>query len=57
MRIQTTDSAWELTILDALAPVEQHDGAKSIELTPGRPGIISHGWTDSISVHLWEPVS
>ncbi len=55
--MQTTDSAWELTILDALAPVEHHDGAKNIELAPGRQGIISHGWTDSISVHLWEPIS
>ncbi|MCD4699126.1 MAG: VCBS repeat-containing protein [Phycisphaerae bacterium] len=34
---------------------EHHDGAQIIELSPGRFGIISHGWKDSIYVHLWEP--
>lgn len=32
---------------------EHHDGTKVVELMPGRPVIISHGWTDSIYVHLW----
>ena len=34
---------------------EHHDGTKVIELSPGRFGIISHGWRDSLYVHLWEP--
>jgi hypothetical protein len=34
---------------------EHHDGAKVIELEPGRFGIMSHGWRDSLYVHLWEP--
>ena len=34
---------------------EHHDGTKIIELSPGRFGIISHGWRDSLYVHLWEP--
>jgi len=33
---------------------EHHDGTKVVELTPGRPAIISHGWRDSIYVHLWQ---
>ena len=33
---------------------EHHDGTKVVELTPGRPAIISHGWQDRIYVHLWE---
>lgn len=33
---------------------EHHDGAKVIELAPGRWGIISHAWTESRYVHLWE---
>jgi len=32
---------------------EHHDGTKVVELTPGKPAIISHGWKDSIYVHLW----
>jgi VCBS repeat protein/FG-GAP repeat protein len=47
--------AWKRQPLDDR--FEHHDGAKSIELAPGRQGIISHGWTDSIYVHLWEPVA
>ena len=35
---------------------EHHDGAKVIQLAPGRWGLISHGWTDSRYVHLWELV-
>ncbi len=34
---------------------EHHDGTKIIDLGDGRRGIISHGWTDNIYVHLWEP--
>ncbi len=34
---------------------EHHDGTKCIDLGDGRTGIVSHGWTDNIYVHLWEP--
>jgi len=47
-------TAWHCYVLDDR--FEHHDGAKIIELSPGRLGIISHGWTDSKYVHLWEPV-
>jgi hypothetical protein len=33
---------------------EHHDGTKVFEVAPGHLGIISHGWTDSRYVHLWE---
>ncbi len=33
---------------------EHYDGAKVVEFSPGRPSIISHGWTDSSYVHIWE---
>jgi hypothetical protein len=36
---------------------EHHDGAKAVELSPGRIAIISHGWMDSSYVHLWERVT
>jgi hypothetical protein len=32
---------------------EHHDGAKVIELAPGKFGIASHGFQDSLYVHLW----
>jgi hypothetical protein len=34
---------------------EQHDGAKVVELTPGKFGILGHGWAESRYVHLWRP--
>jgi hypothetical protein len=34
---------------------EHHVGAKVFEISPGRLAIASHGWKDSIYVHLWEP--
>ena len=34
---------------------EHHDGAKLVQLGGGRQGLMSHGWNDSIYVHLWEP--
>ncbi|HET6428893.1 MAG TPA: VCBS repeat-containing protein [Phycisphaerae bacterium] len=34
---------------------EHHDGTQIIQLPTGRLGIISHGWKDSLYVHLWEP--
>lgn len=34
---------------------EQHDGAKVVELSPGKLGIIGHGWMESHYVHLWRP--
>jgi hypothetical protein len=45
--------AWNRFVLDDR--FEHHDGAKVFELAPGRLGIISHGWMDSLYVHLWEP--
>jgi hypothetical protein len=33
---------------------EHHDGAKVFEPSPGRKAILSHGWQDSIYVHMWE---
>jgi hypothetical protein len=33
---------------------EHHDGTKVIELAPGSLGVMSHGWLDSLYVHLWE---
>ncbi len=30
------------------------NGAKVVELTPGRPAIISHGWAEARYVHIWE---
>jgi len=34
---------------------EHHDGARIIDLGQGRLGILSHGWRDSLYVHLYEP--
>ena len=36
---------------------EHHDGVKRIRLSGGRKGIVSHGWNDSIYVHLWQTES
>ena len=50
-----TDSharAWKRFVVDDR--FEHHDGTKVISLGDGRLGIIGHGWTDSIYVHLWE---
>jgi hypothetical protein len=33
---------------------EHHDGAKSVELSPGKVAIISHGWAEPTYVHVWE---
>lgn len=33
---------------------EHHDGAKAVELEPGKIAIISHGWMEQSYVHLWE---
>ena len=33
---------------------EHHDGAKTVELTPGKLAIISHGWMEQAYVHIWE---
>ena len=45
-------TAWYRYTLDDR--FEHHDGTKIFEISPGRLGIISHGWKDSIYVHLWE---
>jgi hypothetical protein len=42
---------WRPYVLDGR--FEHHDGAKVVEIWPGRLGIISHGWADSRYVHLW----
>ncbi len=34
---------------------EHHVGAKVVPWTGGGQAILSHGWKDSIYVHLWEP--
>jgi len=44
--------AWKRFVIDDR--FEHHDGTKVIELGNGHFGIMSHGWTDSIYVHLWE---
>jgi hypothetical protein len=44
--------AWKRFVIDDR--FEHHDGTKIIHLGGGRLGIMSHGWTDSIYVHLWE---
>jgi len=44
--------AWYRAVLDDR--FEHHDGTKVFELSPGRLGILSHGWKDSAYVHLWE---
>jgi len=44
---------WHRYLLDDR--FEHHDGTRLIELEPGRIGILSHGWVESIYVHLWEP--
>jgi hypothetical protein len=43
---------WTRHVLDDR--FEHHDGAKVFEIAPGRWAIMSHGWTDSVYVHLWE---
>ncbi len=50
----TRATAWKRFVIDDR--FEHHDGTKVIRLGNGRLGIISHGWTDSIYVHLWEVV-
>jgi hypothetical protein len=33
---------------------EHHDGAKTVELSPGKLAIISHGWAEPAYVHIWQ---
>jgi hypothetical protein len=33
---------------------EHHDGAKAVELSPGKLSIISHAWNEPGYVHIWE---
>lgn len=44
-------TAWTRFLLDDR--FEQHDGARVIELSPARFGILGHGWAESRYVHLW----
>jgi hypothetical protein len=45
-------TVWYRYVLDS--HFEHHDGAKIIELSPGKYGIISHAWKESRYLHLWE---
>jgi hypothetical protein len=45
-------TAWKRFVVDDR--FEHHDGTKMIALGDGKLGIMSHGWTDSRYVHLWE---
>jgi hypothetical protein len=36
---------------------EHHDGAKVVNLPPGKPVILSHGWMEPSYVHLWQKES
>jgi len=51
-KVEPQGRAWFRYTLDDR--FEHHDGTKIFEVAPGRMGIISHGWTDSRYVHLWE---
>lgn len=44
-------TAWYRYLLDDR--FEQHDGAKIIQLAPGKLGILGHGWLEDQTVHLW----
>ncbi len=44
-------TAWYRYLLDDR--FEQHDGAKIIQLAPGKLGIMGHGWLEDQTVHLW----
>src|SRR5690606_13479229 len=52
-RADRQGTAWYRHVVDDR--FEHHDGAKIIQLGPGRVGIMSHGWAESRYVHLWEP--
>ena len=45
--------AWTRYTLDNR--FEHHNGAKPIEISPGKIGIVSHGMVNYTYVHLWEP--
>lgn len=51
-RAEPQGRVWIQYVLDDR--FEHHDGTKVFEVAPGRLGVISHGWTDSRYVHLWE---
>ena len=34
--------------------IEHHDGAKGFEIAARQPAIVSLGWTEPKSVHLWK---
>ena len=44
--------SWKRYVIDDR--FEHHDGAKVIDLGKDRKGIISHGWQESLYVHLWK---
>ncbi len=52
-KIDQGGTVWKRELIDGR--FEHHDGAKVIELSPGRYGIISIGWNEPRYVHLWEP--
>ena len=45
-------TAWYRYLIDGR--FEHHDGTRIFEIAPGRLGILSIGWNDSIYTHLWE---
>ncbi len=47
-------TVWRRYLIDGR--FEHHDGTQVFEPEPGRPAILSHGWTDSIYVHMWERI-
>jgi hypothetical protein len=52
-KAQREGLTWYRHVIDAR--FEHHDGAKLIELTPGRFGLVSIGWSEPLYVHLWAP--
>ena len=50
-RANPEGTAWYRHVLDDR--FEHHCGTKVFEIEPGRWAIASHGWADSLFVHLW----
>ncbi len=44
-------TSWNITTVDSR--FEHHVGTKVFEVSPGKFAVASHGWKDSIYVHLW----
>jgi len=50
-KANSAGTAWYRHVLDDR--FEHHCGTKAFEIEPGRWAIASHGWVDSLFVHLW----